>query len=237
VTQLAKTRHGQVYLSLRADILSGRVHPGEKLPFAALSERYGFSVGVIREALSRLVEQGLVENLPQQGFRVASVSRENLIHLTQARCEIESLTVKHSIAEGDVNWKAEVVAALFKLNNTPQMDSDEPSMLSEEWVEAHSAFHSIILAGCSNPRLNDICTQLRDSAELYRRWSARLGEQEHRDIPAEHTAIANAVTEGKADLAAKLLSEHISLTSQLLLDSGFIGSHDENDELNVASAS
>jgi len=222
MTQSAKTRHGQVYLSLRADILSGRIHPGEKLPFAVLSERYGFSVGVIREALSRLVEQGLVENLPQQGFRVASVSPEALIHLTQARCEIESLTLRHSIAEGDVDWKSEVVASLFKLNNTPQMDADDPSLLNEEWVTAHSAFHAIILAGCKNPLLSDICTQLRDSAELYRRWSASIGEQKHRDIPAEHTAIANAVTEGKADLACKLLSEHISLTSDLLLKSGLI---------------
>lgn len=229
MTQLAKTRHGQVYLSLRADILAGRLHPGEKLPFATLSERYGFSVGVIREALSRLVEQSLVENLPQQGFRVASVSRETLIHLTQARCEIESLTLRHSIAEGDVNWKSAVVAALFKLNNTQQMDSDDPSLLSEDWVEAHSAFHAVILAGCANPRLTDICGQLRDSAELYRRWSARIGEQAKRDIPAEHTAIANAVTAGDADLATRLLSEHISLTSDLLLESGFIGSTDERE--------
>lgn len=229
MSQLSKTRHGQVYLSLRSDILSGRVRPGEKLPFAALSERYGFSVGVIREALSRLVEQGLVDNLPQQGFRVASVSRENLIHLTQARCELESLTLRHSIAEGDVNWKSEVVATLFRLNNTPQMDPDDPTILNEDWVEVHSAFHEVILAGCENPRLTDICTQLRDAAELYRNWSVRLGDQKKRNIPAEHTAIANAVTDGNAELATKLLSDHISLTSQLLLDSGFVGSAEENE--------
>jgi DNA-binding GntR family transcriptional regulator len=222
VSQLSKTRHGQVYESLRADILSGRVAPGTKLPFAQLSERYGFSVGVIREALSRLVEQRLVENLPQQGFRVTSISKEDLMALTQARCEIEALTLKHSMQEGDTAWQSEVLAAHFRLANTPSMDSSDPERLNEEWVEVHNHFHSTLLNGCNNKRLTDICAQLRDSAELYRQWSARIGEAKKRDIAAEHQAIADAVLAGDTALATKLLKDHIDLTSQLLLESGFV---------------
>lgn len=222
MSQLSKTRHGQVYESLRADILSGRIIPGTKLPFAQLSERYGFSIGVIREALSRLVEQRLVENLPQQGFRVTSISKDDLLALTQARCEIEALTLKHSILEGDTTWQSEVLAAHFRMANTPSMDAQDPDRLNEEWVDAHNTFHATLLEGCSNKRLTDICGQLRDSAELYRQWSARIGEAKKRDAAAEHQAITDAVLAGNTELATKLLKEHIDLTTRLLLESGLV---------------
>jgi DNA-binding GntR family transcriptional regulator len=222
VSQLSKTRHGQVYESLRGDILSGRITPGTKLPFAQLSERYGFSVGVIREALSRLVEQRLVENLPQQGFRVTSISKADLLALTQARCEIEALTLKHSMHEGDTSWQSEVLAAHFRLANTPSMDATDPDRLNEEWVEVHNTFHATLLEGCNNKRLTDICGQLRDSAELYRQWSARIGEAKKRDAAAEHQAITDAVLAGDSTLASRLLKEHIGMTTELLLESGFV---------------
>ena len=56
--------------AMRSDILSGRLTPGAKLPFAELAARYGGSTSVIREGLTRLVEQGLVQAEPQHGFRV-----------------------------------------------------------------------------------------------------------------------------------------------------------------------
>ena len=94
VAKVATTRNGEALIRLRADILAGRVIPGQKLAFADLCSRYGVSVGVIREALSRLVEQGLVSSTPQQGFSVAAISRTDLHHLTEARCEIESLALR-----------------------------------------------------------------------------------------------------------------------------------------------
>lgn len=48
-----RTRQQVAYDALRADVLSGRLEPGQKLPFAEMCERYGTSVGVIREALTR----------------------------------------------------------------------------------------------------------------------------------------------------------------------------------------
>ena len=60
----SETRAERIYVSLRSDILTGRLLPGQRLPFAELGTRYATSVGVLREALSRLVEQGLVQSEP-----------------------------------------------------------------------------------------------------------------------------------------------------------------------------
>lgn len=219
----AKTRHEQVYQSLRGDILAGRLRPGQKLPFADLSARYGFSVGVIREALSRLAEQGLVENIPQQGFAVTALSRTDLINLTQARAEIETLTLRHAIAEGDIEWQSQVLASHHRLANTPMMEVDDPERFSEDWAEAHRNFHETLLEGCDNPRLTGVATQLRASAELYRRWTAPLSEGKTRDVAAEHQRIVDAVIARNAELAAQLLNDHISLTAKILLESQTAG--------------
>ena len=123
----AVTRTEQVYGSLRADILSGRLEPGARLPFAELTERYGASMGALREALHRLAEQGLVTNEPQLGFRVQSLSVDDLRDLTTARCEIEGLALRYAIAHGDLAWESEIVAAFYALERTLWIVFSDPA--------------------------------------------------------------------------------------------------------------
>jgi DNA-binding GntR family transcriptional regulator len=216
----SKTRQDDAYQRIRADVLAGRLKPGQKLPFAELSESYPFSVGVLREALSRLVEQGLVENEPQRGYFVTPISRPDLLNLTVARREIETLTLRHAMANGDFVWESEVLAAHHRLATTSFNALGDLSRISEEWAEAHSVFHQTLLSGSENPRLTAIATQLRASAELYRRWSLPLGHGESRDIAQEHRAIVDAVLAHDVELAVQLLTDHINLTTNLLLEAG-----------------
>ncbi|MEC3993752.1 GntR family transcriptional regulator [Actinacidiphila sp. DG2A-62] len=213
----APTRAARVHAELRADILAGRLTPGARLPFAELSARYGMSMGVIREALTRLTAEGLVESEPQYGFRVTPVSVEDLRHLTEARLAIETLVLRQAFAQGGVAWESSVLAAHHRLERTPQMTGDDPARLADEWVAAHNAYHLALLSGCPNPRLLAMAASLRDSAELYRRWSVPLG-REHRDIAGEHHALLDAVLAQDADAAAALLAAHIQHTTDVLLE-------------------
>jgi DNA-binding GntR family transcriptional regulator len=212
----AVTRSAMAYEALRADILAGRLRPGSKLGFAGLVARYGCSIGALREALQRLAEQSLVVNELQQGFRVVPISAEDLADLTAARCEIEILALRYAIRDGDVDWEAGAVAAHHVLGRARQFDSDDPERFSEEWAVAHERFHLVLLAGCGNRRILATATALRDSAELYRRWSAPLHDRD-RDIAGEHRATLAAVIARDEDLAAELLAVHIQRTTDKLL--------------------
>lgn len=214
------TRVDRVYKALRADILGGRQEPGSRLPFADLSARYEASMGVVREALTRLQGEGLVESEPQFGFTVVSVSAENLRHLTEARCAIESLVLRSSIEHGDLAWESAVLAAHHRLDRTPQMEADDPKRLSDNWAAAHASFHLALLAGCPNPVLLGTAISFRDSAELYQRLSVPQ-DVTHRNIPAEHRAIMDAALAHDADAAADLLIRHIQRTTDILLHIGF----------------
>jgi DNA-binding GntR family transcriptional regulator len=72
------TRTEQVYRRLKANILGGRVAPETAVPVAWLDDGYGASMGVLREALMRLTAEGLTVNQPQYGFKVLSLSLDEL---------------------------------------------------------------------------------------------------------------------------------------------------------------
>jgi DNA-binding GntR family transcriptional regulator len=210
------TRGEQVYVQLRADILSGRVLPGTKLRFAELTERYDCSTSVVREGLSRLAEQGLVQSEPQHGFRVTPLSDADLEDLTTARCELEGLVLRMSIEHGNIAWESELVAAHHSLDRTSMESDGDPAVMTEEWTVAHSRFHQALLAACPNQRLRTMALSLRDAAELYRRWSRPIGHDDHRDVQAEHRALVEAALRGDANEAVRLLEEHLRRTTGAL---------------------
>jgi DNA-binding GntR family transcriptional regulator len=235
------TRSDLALRELRADILNGRLAPGSRLGFADLGERYGVSAGVLREVLTRLVEQGLASTEAQLGFRVIEVSVAELRQLTAARVWLETVVLREAVEHGDIAWETNVVAKHHALARAGagQGDADRGGAdrggadrggadrasddIPEEWLAAHEAFHVALLAGCPNHYLVDHATRLRAIAEVYRCWSRPEQLRTHRDIPAEHRAILEAAIARDADLAVSLIEEHIRRTTELLLASSPAG--------------
>jgi DNA-binding GntR family transcriptional regulator len=212
------TRVDAVLEEIRTGILAGRLRPGDRLKFPALSEEFGVSAGVIREALGRLVEQGFVQMQPHQGFQVTPLSVENLQELTEARVAIESMVLRLSIETGDLDWETGAVAAHHKLARTPTQLPDDPETPNPDWDEVHAAFHRALLAGCPNQRLLEIAMRLRGESELYRHWSLTIGHDSSRDPEAEHRRLLEAAVARDTDLAVSLLTEHIWAPARRLIE-------------------
>lgn len=207
---------GRAYESLRRDILSGRLNPGSPLRIVALAKELDVSMSVVREALTRLAGKGLVVALPNQGFRVVALSREDLMDLTRLRVDLECMAFARSIELGDVRWEAAMVAAHHILERTP-LHVDGSSAASEEWIDAHAAFHDALGAGCGSPRLIALVHSLRDSAEVYRQWAGPRIEETDRDIAGEHRQLMELATARDTDAGLALLTAHITRTSDALL--------------------
>jgi len=216
-----RTLNGEIFERIRADILGGKLLPGERLKSSDLCDQHGVSLSVVREALTRLAEQGLARAEPQAGFRVTPLSRADLIDVYCTRIEVESLTVRHAVVDGDMAWESSVVAAHHTLQRTEQFLDGEGSAPNDQWPAAHQGFHRALINGCGRPRLIEITENLWDASELYRRWATVV--QHDRDVPMEHAQILDAVVARDADLAAALLAHLLKLTLKTLLD-GFINS-------------
>lgn len=165
----------------------------------------------------RLAEQGLVRSEPQQGFSVMSISAEDLRELTELRCELEGLAVRRSIAEGDMTWEAGLIAAHHVMERTSTVNPDNPQAFSEQWALAHATFHRALLDGCTNRRMKTLVSSVRDSAELYRRWTLPIGHDLDRDVAGEHRRLLQAALARDADTAHELIVRHITRTSEVLL--------------------
>jgi DNA-binding GntR family transcriptional regulator len=209
------TRTEHVYSTLRAEILAGILLPSTHLRLVELGERFSVSQSVVREALTRLAEQKIVVALPQLGFRVASLTLEDLTSLTEARVHIEGLVLRLAVKRGDLTWESSVVATHHQLLHTPSRL--ENGVVSEQWLISHETYHSALLKGCGNDRLLDVTARLRDAFALYRIWSGPLGHDQARDLPREHSDLLEAVLERDADLAVERLTSHIEHTSSVLL--------------------
>lgn len=213
----ASTRTEQVYDALRREVLDleGPFRPGDRLKLLALAERFGASLTVVREALTRLAEQGLVVATPQRGFSVRAVSVADLADLTRVRIQVESLALRQAIHNGDVAWESAVVAAHHTVERTPVADPE--GGFNEAWSEAHRAFHQTLLAGCGSPRLESIVISLRDSAELYRRWYWALTGDHARDIAAEHRRLRDLAVGRDPEPAVAVLTAHIERAPRELI--------------------
>ena len=101
-----QTNNGtRVRLELRDDILNGRLLPGQKLNIRTLSSHMQVAPGAVREALSSLEGEGLVQLRAKKGFEVSAISESDFFELTQARLEIESVCLRLSIASGGDAWE------------------------------------------------------------------------------------------------------------------------------------
>src|SRR3954453_2005555 len=199
---LTSAVHGR----LRADILSTRLLPGQKLHIAGLAKQFSVSLAAVREALSRLVADGLVQASDQRGFRVSPVSAADLRDVTQTRTDIEGLALRRSIERGDVAWLASVKSAWADLKAVPYRYPDDPTVHYEEWVVRHRIFHRALVNACGSPWLLGFRDVLHEQSERYRRLSIRREVGKPRDVEAQHKAIVAAVVKRDADAAVRALA-------------------------------
>lgn len=218
---MAKTDGGTkvdtVYDSLQADILAGRLQPGERLKFPPLATRFGLSPSVIREALNRLADQGLVRMQPHLGFQVTPLSADDLQDLTQARVHVEAEVFRLAIKHGDLRWETAIVAAHHMLARTPEKDPQDAGRTNPAWDVAHSEFHEALLQACPNRRLRELAVRLRQEFKLYRHWSDALNPLPHRDARTEHQQLVDAAVARDEALAVARLAAHIAAPAERLL--------------------
>ena len=97
VTEEASSRSEAIYLDLRQKLLRGEFTPNYRLKLSELCAQRGVSVSVVREALTRLAEQGLIQSQPNKGFYIPNYSVEEINDLAFLRSHIEALAIRLAI--------------------------------------------------------------------------------------------------------------------------------------------
>lgn len=207
------SRTNQAYVRLRQDILAATLTPATKLKIDDLRARYDFGASPIREALSLLTSDGLVERIDQRGFRVAPVSEREFQDVLKTRCWLEEKALRDSVENGDAAWKDAVVLAYYRLSRAPK--GEKGTDAAAAWEARHKEFHMALIAACGSEILLGFCDKLYDQNIRYRQL-ARPTDYAERDIDAEHKDILDAVVAGDADLAVDRTLSHYARTGAFL---------------------
>ena len=212
------TLASSVYDRMRVDILTGALRPGDKLRADFLRTRYQVGTSPMREALNRLASDGLVVHEDQRGFRVATVSKEELVDLIKARCWLEEVALRQSIGHGDAEWEEHVVLAFHRLSRVPRSASETAYAINPEWERLHREFHRSLLSGCGSRWVLGFCDQLNDQTHRYRQIAAQAEDDPQRYEVGEHRAIMEATVARDASRAIELLMQHFGRTSEIILN-------------------
>jgi GntR family carbon starvation induced transcriptional regulator len=205
----SKSQIEEAYWRLRQDILEGALIPGEKLRIEHLRDKYQFGASGIREALSRLISDGLVDSEAQRGFWVAQISREDLRDLTGARKVIEVEALRQAIMSGDLVWEARVVAAKYTLERFETSVAQENDADVMAWERANREFHIALISGCPIRRLVDLSEHLYDQVMRYRHRTTLRRSFPRAGLSSDHIKIVSYTLARNADAACAKLAEHI----------------------------
>jgi DNA-binding GntR family transcriptional regulator len=204
----ARSLTSAVFAILKREILCCRLQPGEKLHIGKLATSYDVSLGAVREALSRLVANGLVIAEDQRGFRVSPASIRDLDDITETRIEIEALALRRAIARGGADWLEGIQRAWTN------MAGAKPGM--DRWPHLHNEFHAALIGACGLEWLMHFRAVMFEQSERYRSLS-RQPKAHQRDLETEHRNLMQATLDRDADQATRLLAEHFGHTRDLVL--------------------
>jgi len=203
------------YDRLRADILGGALQPGTKLKLEALRGRYDVSINTLRETLSRLSADGLVEAEGQRGFTVMPASLADLIDITQTRRLIECHAARLSVERADLEWESRLVAAYHKLSKAEELVVKEADKHADLLESYNREFHIALIAGCNSRWLLHFHRMMYDQSLRYRMLAFRVKNFPRDQSRREHKQILEAALARDVVALEAVLGTHITKGSEM----------------------
>ena len=182
------------YEKLCEAIVDGTLTPGEALHDETLCRWLGLSRTPVRDALSRLRDEGLIEMEPQRFTRVAPVTASDVQELVPLLAAIHGLATELAVPRFD----ARRIAALRAHNDdfVRALRAPDPTAT----YEADDLFHGVFVAGCGNAELPRVLARLEPRLHRLECWCA--GNLPGRRSVAQHEAIITRAEVGDAPGAA-----------------------------------
>ncbi|MFI9815816.1 GntR family transcriptional regulator [Saccharothrix variisporea] len=204
----------RVYLELREEVLGGRIRSTERLTEPRLSKRYGVSRTPVRDALTRLVADGLLVR-EEWGHSVVVPSMAQVRDLYEVRIAVELRGISRSIENPRVRHDVDALGAelehWYALRATPP----EPS---PEFVLETERFHTALLAASGNAELVAVLANVTRRLRRVRMDDFTVPGRIETSID-EHIEIAERLAAGHLETAHRLLHEHIGASLETVVQS------------------
>ena len=195
------TTPGGVYRVLRAAILDGTFPPGSQLNEARVAADLGISRSPLREALTRLEEEGLLVKLPFKGAFVAEVSAEDIAEIASIRLLVEPYAAELSAEALRGAERPRLLRTIEELHEATKK-KDLPGS-----IDAHLQFHRLFYELSGHRMLQGLWNGWETKLRLYLTVDHRSYDDLH-VIAVEHEQLATLALEGDIDVFRRELARH-----------------------------
>ena len=192
-----------VYESLRRDILTMALPPGQPLDEVQIGERYNLSRSPVREALIRLSSEELVQTLPNKSTIVTPLNIQELPRYLDALDLMQRTTTRlAALLRTDADLKV-----IKQRQRAFQSALDKSNAL--DLIQTNRDFHIAISEAGKNRYFTSLYTRLLDEGlRMLRIYFSSYGDSLPPELEGEHAAIIEAIEARDADLAERLAHEH-----------------------------
>lgn len=193
----------KIYDELKSAITKMNIYDDEaelRLDERSLSERFGISRTPMREALTRLDQEGLVTIVPRRGIYIVRKTKAEILEMITVWAALESMAARLAC---EVATDAEIA----KLHDLNTYDRERVHQHMTEYSDANIRFHESIikLSGC------ELIGQMTDALFMHVRAIRQrtiFEKDRARKSVDDHSKIVKALEKRNADLASKLVREH-----------------------------
>jgi len=190
-----------VYRMLRAAILDGTVPPGGQLRERDIAADLGISRSPLREALTRLEEEGLIVKVPFRGAFVAEVSAQDVAEIASIRLLVEPYAGQLSVPALRGPERPRLMETIEKLRQATEKN-DIPAS-----IDAHLQFHGLFYDFSGHNVLRSLWNGWEAKLRLYLTVDHR-SYSDLRDIAVEHERLAAVALEGDMEVFQRQLAQH-----------------------------
>ena len=220
---LTNTLKTSAYKTIRQMLMDGELPLGSLVSEIAIAKQIGIGRTPVREAISQLQHEGIVERVPRLGTIVRKPDISEIIELFEVREALECYAVAR--ISGDL--PSDSLSQLKLLNQQIKKIADEMKKQGAEWLEDDTlkrflaidlGFHMIILRGIGNRKIMKIVGDYRVLMHIF-----QCSRQTHSyDVVMRaykfHEDIRKAIASGDSKLASQYMAEHIKTSKQETID-------------------
>lgn len=165
VEKLSKSTFGKrISDKLRDAILNGEILPGTQIIETTLANQFGVSRGPLREAIRKLIDEGLLTQVPFKGTQVVDLSIATVQEIYSLRANLEIFAFNQLWADRGEKFATELSSRHAAL--TRAIDSGNEF----ECIERELELHSLVFETAGHKLLLEIWNGLRGKVQLY--WAS-----------------------------------------------------------------
>ncbi len=189
---------------LREKIIRGELREGEQLRQDAIAAEFQVSKIPVREALRQLEAEGLIKIVANHGAVVSALSPDEIEQLFEGRAVLESHILRQAVPKLTEQHlrQAERVLELYDRAVESKLDV-------EKWGAWNWEFHSSLYAAAERPLLLAMVKTMNNNCDRYTRM-VHLFTADISRTAREHRELLDACSSGNADLACRILWEHVT---------------------------